>query len=240
MRSLHDHVIVITGAGGSIAGAVAEAFLEAGARPALIDKDELSIAGRAASYSTVAVRCDMRSVEAARAAMAEVHARFGHIDGLVHLVGEVSAKRVQDVDDAAFDEAFDSNVRTLVNAVRAVLPELLQRRSGFIAGIASHEAWRGGAPGAALFAAAKSAVASFLRSLDVELADTAINVAICFPMGVVDTATNRRALGRGGRDGLIDPQVIAQAFVQAARQADGGRLVELPVYPPRRRLGRKG
>jgi hypothetical protein len=32
---------------------------------------------------------------------------------------------------------------------------------------------------------------------------------------------------------LIDPRLIGQAFVTAAHWGNGGRLVELPVYPPR-------
>jgi NADP-dependent 3-hydroxy acid dehydrogenase YdfG len=176
----------------------------------------------------------MSTMASAVSAMEQVRTRFGHVNGLVHLVGEVSAGRVQDIsDDAIYDEVFDSNVRTLVNAVAAVLPEFLERDRGFIGGMASFEAWDGVAAGSALFGAAKSAVSSYLRSLDRELAGTGVNVGICFPMGYVDTATNRRALGRRHRQALIDPRVIGEAFVTAARWGDGGRLVELPVYPPR-------
>jgi NADP-dependent 3-hydroxy acid dehydrogenase YdfG len=234
MRSLHDDVIVITGAGGAIAGAVADAFREVGARPALIDRDELSITARAASYNTIAVAADMSTMAGAAAAIDQVCGRFGHVDGLVHLVGEVVSGRVQDVcDDDAYELAFDSNVRTLVNAVAAVLPGFLERDRGFIGGVASFEAWDGGAAGSALFGAAKSAVSSYLRSLDKELAGTGVNVGICFPMGYVDTPTNRRTLGRRRAHAMIDPRVIGAAFVTAASWGDGGRLVELPIYPPR-------
>ncbi len=234
MRSLHDDVIVITGAGGSIAGAVADAFREAGARPALIDRNEVRITAPAAAYSSIAVAADMSTMASAAAAIEQVRERFGHVDGLVHLVGELSSGRVQDIgDDEAYTEVFDSNVRTLVNAVAAVLPEFLERDHGFIGGMASVEAWDGVAAGSALFGAAKSAVSSYLRSLDKELAGTDVNVGICFPMGYVDTASNRRALGRRYRQSLIDPRMIGAAFVTAASWGDGGRLVEMPVYPPR-------
>lgn len=234
MRSLQDHVVIITGAGGSIAGAVADAFLEAGARPALIDRDAVRIEGRAASYSSIAVTSDMATMASAREAVASVCERFGHVDALVHLVGEVTTGSVTEVhDDALYDEAFESNVRTLVNAVAAVLPDFLRRDTGFIGGIASLEAWQGGVAGSALFGAAKSAVASYLRSLDRDLAGTGVNVGICFPMGPVDTASNRRALGRADRSTMIDPRAVGQAFVAAASWEHGGRLVELPIYPPR-------
>jgi len=232
MRSLHDKVIVITGAGGAIAGAVAEAFYEAGARPALVDRDEVAIAARAQSYGTAAIVSDMRSPAEARSAIAAVCEHHGHVDGLVHLVGDIASGQVATLDDEAYANVFDSNVGTLVHAVRSVLPELVQRDEGFVGGIASFEAWGGGAAGRALFAAAKSAVATFLRSLDKELIGTGVHVGICFPMGLVDTPSNRQALGRDHCGQLIDPAVIGRAFVTAATSGTGGRMVELPVYPP--------
>ncbi|CAN5629879.1 SDR family oxidoreductase [soil metagenome] len=234
MQSLKDDVIVITGAGGSIAGAVADAFLDAGARPALIDRDEVSIQGRAVSYSSIAVAADMTTMAGARAAIEQVRERFGHVDGLIHLVGEVTSGGVIDVrDDDQYAEAFDSNVRTLVNTVAAVLPDFLERNRGFVGGVASLEAWHGGTAGSALFGAAKSAVASYLKSLDEELAGTGVGVGICYPMGIVDTASNRRVLGRDHDGAMIDPKIIGRAFVTAATWGRGGRLVELPIYPPR-------
>jgi NADP-dependent 3-hydroxy acid dehydrogenase YdfG len=232
MRSLHDKVIVITGAGGAIAGAVAEAFFEAGARPALIDRDEVAMAGRARSYGTLGVVSDLRTPAAARSAFEAIREHHGHVDGLVHLVGAIVDGGVAELCDDAYDEAFDSNVATLVHAVRAVLPELVERGEGFIGGIGSAAAWRGGGAGAALFAAAKSAVATFLRSLDEELAGTGVHVGICFPLALVDTPGNRQAVGREHHAALIDPAVIGRAFVTAAASGAGGRLVELPVYPP--------
>ncbi len=232
MRNLHDKVIVITGAGGAIAGAVSDAFQDVGARPVLVDRDELTIAARAQSYGTPAIVSDVGSARSAREAVSQVRQHYGHVDGLIHLVGEITGGEVAELDDEDYDAVFHSNVGTLVHAVRAVLPELVQREEGFIGGIASFEAWGGGAAGAALFAAAKSAVATFLRSLDKELLGTGVHVGICFPMGLVDTPSNRKALGRSHRGTLIDPSVIGRAFVTAAASGAGGRLVELPVYPP--------
>jgi len=115
----------------------------------------------------------------------------------------------------------------------ASLPALLKREEGFIGSIASQEAWGGGAAGAGLFAAAKGAVATFLRSLDADLAHTQVGVAIIFPMGPVDTLTNRTRFHDTDPAHLIHPFAIAQAFVAAATSGVGGRLLEIPVHPPR-------
>ncbi len=233
MKTLRDKIVMVTGAGGTIAGAVQEALVRAGARPALVDRDAVRIRGRAASYNALAVESDLGTVDEARRVVAEITERNGRIDGLVHLVGDVVTGAVEDLDVADYERAFDTNVRTLFTTLQATLPELRRREEAFVGGIAAHEAWGGGAAGSGLFAASKSAVAALLRSLDRELEGSAITVGIVFPMGFVDTVSNRQRLGATAD--MVDPRAIASAFVSAAVADDGGRMVELPVYPPRRR-----
>lgn len=236
MNTLRDKVIVITGAGGSIAGAVADALREAGARPALIDREIVRIQGRAASFGTVAVESDLCSGPEVERALAAILERHGHVDGLVHLVGDRAGGPVTAIDEPTFDRVFDTNVRTLFLTTKAILPHLIAQGEGFIGGIASKGAWvggvAGGADGAAVFAAAKSAAAAYLHALSDELSGTGVHVSICFPMGAVATERNLRALGRDAASRLIDPRVIGQGFVQAALSGNGGRILEFPVHPP--------
>ncbi len=232
MKTLKDKVIIITGAGGSVAGAVADAFRQQGARLALVDKDEVRVQGRSSSYGALALEADFATAQHAREAVAHIKKELGRIDGLVHLVGEIVTGRVEELSEADYDQAFDTNMRTLFNAVKAVLPELLTREEAFIAGIASQEAWGGGAADRSLFAAAKSAAAAFLRSLDAELKDTRVGVAIAFPMGPVDTLTNRQKLA-GDAHRLIGTTVVARALISAALSGEGGSLLEVFIHPPR-------
>lgn len=232
MRSLSDKVIIITGAGGTIAGEAELAFRHHGARLVLVDRDAIRIQGRASSFGTTPVVTDMTSYEATREMVEHVRHEMGRIDGLVHLVGDIVTGNVTDLEPADYDRAFDTNVRTLFYLIKAVLPELLSRQEAFIGGIASQEAWGGGAAGASLFASAKSAVATLLRSLDAELSNTNVNVAIVFPMGPVDTLTNRRALAQADHSAFISPATIAQALTMAALSGEGGHLLELPIHPP--------
>lgn len=233
MKTLNDKIIIITGAGGSIAGAVEEAFRHEGARLVLVDKDKVRIQGRSSSYGALALEADFATLESAQDVVAQVKKEMGHVDGLVHLVGEVVTGQVEDAREEDYNQAFDTNMRTLFNAVKAVLPELLDREEGFIGGIASQEAWGGGAAGASLFAASKSAAATFLRSLDAELKKTRVGVAIAFPMGPLDTLTNRQKLA-GNTDTLIHPKAIARALVSAALSGEEASLLELPINQPRR------
>lgn len=237
MQTLRGKVVVITGAGGAIAGAVAEAFFEAGATPALIDRDRVRVQGRANTFRSAAVESALSTMTEAEAAITAVVERQGTVHALVHLVGDRHGGPLESMDEASFDAVFDSNVRTLFLTTKAVLPYLRAHGEGFIGGIASKGGWMGGfaggAEGATVFTAAKSAVGAFLHALDDELAGTNIQVGVCYPMGDVDTSATRRVVGRAGEARLIDPKRIGDAFVTAALSGVGGRLVEFPVHPPR-------
>ncbi|ADI14901.1 SDR family oxidoreductase [Truepera radiovictrix] len=233
MRTLRDKVILITGAGGTVAGAVEAAFRREGAQLVLIDREAVRVTGRAHSFNTPAFEADLSSFGSAQAVVAQAEAQFGRVDGLVHLVGEVVMGRVDEVHEADFERAFATNVQTLFYTVKAVLPALRRREEAFIAGIAAGEAYGERAAGRSLFAAAKGAVASFLRALDAELQGSHVGVGIIFPMGTVDTRTNRARLSEEAARHLIHPDALARAFVAAALSGEGGTLLELPVYPPR-------
>lgn len=229
---LKEKVIIITGAGGAIAGYAAEAFSDQGARPLLVDNDPIRVQGLAASIGAMHLEADVNTPAGAEAMVKVAKERYNRVDGLIHLVGSSCAGQVQDLQADTYDDVFDSNMRTLFYATRAVLPELLSRNQGFIAGVASKDAWLGsGTAGASLFAAAKSAVATFLHSLDQELRGTNIGVSIIYPMGLVDTAENRRSVGRKELGSLIDIRRIADILVTSAQFGPGARLVDLPVYP---------
>lgn len=231
METLKDKVIIVTGAGGTLAGAIVPALADAGARLLLVDCEGVRIQGRAASYNARALEQDLSTPEGAAHMVEVAKSYWGKVDGLIHLVGERTLGTLLASSAEDYQRTLDSNLRTLYHAVKAVLPELLGREEALIAGIASHGAWGGSEPGASLFAAAKSAVAALLRSLDGELVGSNVSVVIVYPMGWIDTASNRKLLG--GQAGLIDPQSIAEMLVRAATLGSSGRLVELPIYPPR-------
>lgn len=233
MKTLKDKAIVITGAGGTIAGAVEETLADAGARPILIDRDVIRIRARADSFGTKAIEEDLLSAASAARAAGAALERMGRVDGLIHLVGDLVPGRLEEVGEADYDRAFDSNVRTLFHAVRAFLPLLRKRDEALIASLGAQQAYRHGSPGATLYASAKGAAATLLRSLDAELEGSSVDVTIVTPLAPVDTDGGRDLLGPDGADGWITPRAIAAAFRAAALAGEGGRLMEVHVHPPR-------
>ena len=109
------------------------------------------------------------------------------------------------------------------------LSELAKRKEGFFAAFAAGPAWTGAGPGRALYTAAKTALASLLRSLQGEV--EGVRFLVVYPMGTLDTEANRKAMPEADFSRWIAPELVAEMVVEAAG-AKGGRLLELPIYPP--------
>jgi NADP-dependent 3-hydroxy acid dehydrogenase YdfG len=225
---LHDRVYIVTGGGGAIAQPILTAFAGAGAQLVAADRT-LEIAQRAAHGHPLAV--DLSLPEGAAEMVAAAREKFGRLDGLIHTVGGFAMGKVQESDPALYDQMLDLNLRTLFYALRAVVPVLVERKEGFIAGFASEPAWTGAAPGTALYGAAKAAVAHLLHSLDAELRTTGVRVSVVYPMGAVDTPANRKAMPDFDPAGYIDPNDIAEALLFAATRSPRARALELPIWP---------
>jgi NADP-dependent 3-hydroxy acid dehydrogenase YdfG len=230
---LSAKVYILTGAGGAIAGSIAQAFAAAGARLALVDRHSEALEARAKALDAEAFAANLLSYPEVEGLVREVKRRMGRVDGLIHTVGGFGMGKLAEVEVAQYEQMFDLNLRSLFYAVRAVLPELIAQQDGFIAGIAAGAAWSGAGPGIGLYAAAKSAVATLLRSLDGELGGTQVRVAVLYPMGPVDTPANRRDMPGTDPATWIDPAEIGETLVYAASRSARGRLLELKVHPPR-------
>jgi NADP-dependent 3-hydroxy acid dehydrogenase YdfG len=215
MERLDSQVYVVTGGKGAIGRAVVTALADAGARVVVADLPEVNLL----------------EAQGAEALVRDVLAREGRLDGVVHTVGGFAMGKVHEAPLADYDRMFDLNVRSLFHLARAVVPHFLQMKRGLLAAFSSEPGWSGASPGSALYGAAKAAVATFLRSLDGELAGTDARVAVVYPMGAVDTPANRRDMP--GFDRFIDPREIAETIVHVAQRSRAGRLIELAIHPPR-------
>lgn len=232
-KPLDGRVYVVTGGSGAIARPLLARLAEAGAKVAVVDRTLEHARAAAQPVSGLPVAADLTRLADAAELVRVVERDLGPIDGLIHTVGGFAWGPVKDADPALYDRMFDLNVRTLFYAVRSVLPGMLARDRGFLAAFSSEPGYLGASPNTALYGAAKAAVATFLRSLDGELKGSSVRVAIVYPMGAVDTPQNRRDMPAVSPETLIDPDEIAQTILFAATRSPRGRLLELPVFPPR-------
>jgi NAD(P)-dependent dehydrogenase (short-subunit alcohol dehydrogenase family) len=232
VKSLTGKTFIITGAGGAIASAINSAFHQAGANLALADRPANAERAREQLNAGLAVPADLSSLAGAQAMLKATLEHYGRVDGLIHTVGGFATGKVVDSSLEQYDQMFDLNVRTLVHAVTVCLPAILET-GGFIGGISAAQVARGAGGGVALYAAAKAAVALYLKSLEVEVREAGCNVGVVYPMGTVDTPANRRDMPNTDPNTWIDPNEIGAAFVHMATRSSRGRTVEMQVFPSR-------
>jgi NAD(P)-dependent dehydrogenase (short-subunit alcohol dehydrogenase family) len=197
MRKLDGRAAIITGGGAGIGAAIAKAYVDAGARVLLADRD-LAAAERTAAAlgdATIAYEVDVTREAEVQAMAAEALRRFGRIDILVNNAGIIRKAFVKDMSEATWDAVVDVNLKATFLCSKAVLPAMIEARRGRIVNIASI-AGKVGEPTASAYSAAKFGVIGFTRSLALEVAPYEILVnAIC--PGPIATALGQQ----GWRDG---------------------------------------
>lgn len=171
-------VAVVTGAASGIGAAIAGELADRGWTVAGLD---LSWASRCAWAAEV----DMSDAAAVRDAVAAAAQELGPIGAAVSAAGYYEMLPVTDITTAAWTRMLRVHLGGLVNLTRAVLPGMLERRSGSVVAITSELAVGGGAEDAH-YAAAKGAVIGMVRSLAAEVAADGVRVNAVAP-GPTDT-----------------------------------------------------
>jgi NAD(P)-dependent dehydrogenase (short-subunit alcohol dehydrogenase family) len=186
MSGLEGKVAVVTGSVGRLGRATAVAFREAGARTVLVDRSSDRLR---ATYPRLvddrdhllAGEVDLLDPVSVERAVARVLERFGAVDVLVNGVGGYrGGKSVHEEEAETWGFLFDVNVRTAVNACRAVMPPMLAARSGAIVNVAAQAALRGRS-GLGAYCASKSAVVRLTETLAAEIGPAGVNVNCVLP-----------------------------------------------------------
>jgi len=180
-----DKVVLVTGASSGIGRALAVELGRRGARLALLARREEELLKAAeeverAGGRALALAADVRDAEAVRAAVERVRGLWGRVDVLVANAGMSSVSGATDLRAAEAGDVITVNVIGVVNSVAAVLPVMLERKSGHLVAISSLAAYRG-MPKSGAYSASKAAVSTFFESLRVDLRRSGIDVTVIHP-----------------------------------------------------------
>ena len=223
MAKLSGTTVMLTGAGGALATAIAQELIDAGAELLLVGRGEALARAEDRLPAKKVFDLDLTDptcVDKLRKQKADV---------LIHTAGAFSAQEAQKADDADYQRLFGANMLTLFHAVQGVLPHMLKQKEGMILGVSAGQAAHMSGPGAALYTASKAAVAAYLLSLNAELKSKGVSTLTLYPMGAIDTPANREA-GLAWET-MIDPRALAQTLAHAITRPERAHLTELKVYP---------
>ncbi len=176
MTAMTGKVVAITGASRGIGAAAVRAFAPAGARVALLSRDEAAISALAADVGGLALACDVASADGVAAALARVEADLGPLDVLINNAGVIEPiARLAEADPEAFGRAIDINLKGVFNGMRAALPGMIARHSGTIITVSSGAA-HNPLEGWGAYCSAKAGAAMLTRVAHVEAGPAGVRV----------------------------------------------------------------
>jgi NAD(P)-dependent dehydrogenase (short-subunit alcohol dehydrogenase family) len=169
----------VIGGSSGIGAAVARELRRRGATVAISARREDRLA-EVAGGAMLVVPVDVTDAASVLAAATRVREELGPIDLAVLSAGYWKQMDPADWDTALFDQHIATNLSGMSNSIAAVLPGMLERRQGVIAGVASVAGFRGLA-GAEAYGATKAAQINLLESLRVHVARTGVQVTTICP-----------------------------------------------------------
>ena len=226
---LSNRVAVITGAASGIGAACARAFAAQGARVAVVDLNAAGAEAVAREIGGLAIACDIGSEAQVNGVVARTQRELGPIDVFFSNAAVATGSDPLTTPIDVWNEQWQINVMSHVYAVRAVLPGMLERGSGYLL----HTASMAGiltSVGNLPYATTKHAVVGLAEWLAITYHDQGIRVSLLAPLGVrtpmlgpIDSAFARNFAGP-----IKEPEEVAQMVLDAV-QAERFLILTDPI-----------
>jgi NAD(P)-dependent dehydrogenase (short-subunit alcohol dehydrogenase family) len=202
-NELKGRSVLITGGAGAIGKATARAFLDAGARVAIVDLSKEALARTADELGSIGelitLAADVSQEEDVKRYVTDTVDAFGTIDVFFNNAGiEGKIREIVDTDVDVFDRVLAVNLRGPFLGLKHVLPIMIRQGKGSVINTSS-EAGLDGAISLGDYVASKHGVTGLTKTAALEVAKSGVRVNSIHP-SPVNTAMMRRleeTLGEG-------------------------------------------
>lgn len=212
---IKDKVIIVTGGANGIGRALCHKFAAEQAKAVVVSDIDVQGAERvAADVNGVAIPANVGKENEVEKLVAETTRRFGRVDVFCSNAG-VGVAGGPEASDDDWQRSWEVNVMAHVFAARAVLPQMLARKEGYLlqtvsaAGLLTQI-------GSAPYSVTKHAALAFAEWLSITYGDQGLRVSALCPQGVRTNMLARAEFAGGAflLETAIEPEQAADAVVE--------------------------
>jgi len=235
-QELAGKVAAITGAASGIGLECARTLIGAGARVVLIDRAEEALSSACAGLGDQAIplRIDLTDPASVAAMMPQVLEKAGQLDIFHANAGAYVGGEVLGGDPDAWDRMLNLNINALFRSIHAVLPHMVERKSGDII-VTSSIAGLVPVVWEPIYTASKHAVQAFVHTLRRQVAKHGLRVGAVAPGPVVTAlikdwpkAKVEEEMAAGG---LMQPVEVAEAVLFMLTRPRNVTIRDLVILP---------
>ncbi|MCU7711339.1 3-ketoacyl-ACP reductase [Priestia sp. JV24] len=217
MISLKGKTALITGAGRGIGRATAIALAKEGVHLGLIgltmsNLEKVTAELEQYDVNVSAATADVADLEAVHHAVEHIKSDLGFIDILINNAGIAKFGGFLDLTPEEWEKIIRVNLMGVYNVTRAVLPDMIERKSGDIVNISS-TAGQKGAPVTSAYSASKFAVLGLTESLMLEVRKHNIRVTALTPSTVATDLAIEANLISGNPENVMQSEDLAELLV---------------------------
>ncbi len=202
MNELAGQIALVTGASRGLGRGIATVLAERGARVVINHPDEATAAEADAVMTQLApnairIRADVSRAEEVAALFAEIKTRFGRLDILVNNAGTSRAQDIAETSEEDWHFILNTNLTSCFLCAKEAMKIMTPQRSGRIVNISSVVGHQGALFGHVHYAASKSGMLGFTKTLARTAAPLGVTVNAVAP-GIIDTSLLRQTHGEEG------------------------------------------
>jgi NADP-dependent 3-hydroxy acid dehydrogenase YdfG len=234
-KALTEQVAIITGGGSGIGRAFAEALASAGTRVVIASRradvlrrtaDEINAA--LGSELVFPYEFDIRDRAQTEELVADVYGRWQAIDVLINNSGLAVAETVEEMTDDGWETVMDTNLRGVMQLVRATLPFMRKNDFGDIVNVSS-QAGKHGYADVPSYCASKFGLLGYAEALRDDVRKSGANIRVFnFCPGLVDVENSR--MDQTAREGFVHVANMARTLIYALSLDRNVVLEDVNIY----------
>jgi NAD(P)-dependent dehydrogenase (short-subunit alcohol dehydrogenase family) len=209
-----DKVCVVTGAAGGIGEAIARRYAKEGAKGVVVaDMDAGRLQKVANDIKGIAVVCDVAKEAEVRHLIAQAEKSYGPVDVFFSNAG-IGRGGHEDASDKDWADSWAIHVMAHVYAARALVPGMLERKSGYLINTAS-AAGLLASMGSMPYGVTKTAGVALAEHLAIQYGDKGIAVSVLCPQAVDTNMLRMAGATAASVDGVLNTDAVAQTVIEA-------------------------